>query len=433
MIRAFILTICVLVLPWHSARAEIQEIKTPAGFTIWLMEDHSLPLIAAYMVFRGSGLAYDPSGKEGRGNMAAALLMEGAGDMDDAAFNAALEEYAIRMNVGVDDDTLQATLQTLTTNKSKAFAMLADILIRPRFDGEAIDRTRRKIETILHEQATSPYYKLSRAWQEMNYPGHPYGRLGLGDAATLKELEREDFQHYTTRYLTKENIIISVVGDVNKEEITRLVDEHFSAMPDHYQPDSKVVDTVFPSVADTIFISHDMPQTLIKVGLPGIARSDPDFIAAYILNHIIGGSGLGSRLADAIRIKRGLTYSISTGLNPKTHANEWIGMFSTRSGKAEEAVEVFKNILQEVAEHGVTAEELADAKSFLTSSYILNLSSNEEIASYLSMIQFHHLGMGYLKTRNDLMNAVALEDIRRVSQRLILPAHLRMVMVGKSL
>jgi len=414
-----------------SAFAKVQEIKTPKGFTVWLVEEHSLPIITANISFTGAGLAYDPKDKEGRGNLTAALLLEGAGEQGSKAFNEALENDAIHLNIGADDDTLHANLETLTEHKDRAFSMLSDALIRPRFDADAIERTRAKMQAILVEQSESPGYKLSVAWAKNIYGDHPYSRIGLGTKESLDALKIADFKNFTKNYITKENILISVVGDISPVEITSIIDAKFASLPEKYSPDSSVADVAFPAEPATVLVKHEIPQTMVSFGLSGLKRNDPDYIPGYVMNYILGGNGLSSRLGQEIRVKRGLAYAATSQLRPKAHIGLWQGMFSTRNDQAKLAMETLKNTLAEYAKNGITQTELDDAKAYLTGSFVLDLSSNQEVANFLTVMQLYHLGSDYLEKRNDMMNAVTLVDIKRVNARLIDPSKLRVVMVGK--
>lgn len=430
MMKKLLLLLLLVPVPAFAA-GKVQELKTPKGFTIWLVEEHSLPIVTANVSFTGAGLGYDPATMEGRGNMTAALLLEGAGNLGAKQFNEALENDAIRLNVGADDDTLHATLETLTENRERAFALLSDALTRPRFDDEAVSRARAKMLALLAEQSESPNYKLTKSWQESAYGKHPYSRIGIGTQETLNAMKVEDFKNYVTRYITRENIILSVVGDVTPAEITALIDKSFTDLPAKYDPDNSIADITVPAEPSSNVISHDMPQTMVIFGLAGLKRTDPDYIAAYVMNYLIGGDGLSARLGSEIRVKRGLAYAVRSMLEPKVHAGSWRGMFSTRNDQAKNALEALRATLAEFARNGATQQELDDAKAYLTGSFILDLSSNREVANFLTVMQLYGLGSDYLEKRNSLINAVTLADIKRVTARLIDPAKLRIVMVGK--
>ncbi len=145
---------------------EVKEVVSPGGFKAWLVEEHVLPLVAVKIAFTGSGSAYDPAGKEGRSNMTAALLMEGAGDMDSRAFNEALENNAIELNFGTDEDLFRASLESLSEHKEKAFSYLGMALTKPRFDDSALERVRSQTLSLLTQEEQEPGYLLHRGWQQ---------------------------------------------------------------------------------------------------------------------------------------------------------------------------------------------------------------------------------------------------------------------------
>lgn len=432
MMKRLLLTclLCVLA-PAMSFAASVQEIKTDNGFTIWLSEEHSLPLISASLLFTQAGTAYDPKGKEGRANMTASLLLEGAADRDSKAFNQRLEEYAIRLNVGADEETLGVSLNTLSEHRDIAFSMLADALIRPRFDADAIERARNQLLSVIAQQSGSPYYKLMRGWEKATYATHPYGQEALGNEKTIAALQAQDFKDYLNRYVSKENIIISLAGDITAEEAKRLFDQYFIGLPATRDADSTLEEFMVPATANQTTIPHDAPQTLIKFGFWGIKRDDPRYMTAYVLNHIIGGSGLGSILAQEIRIKRGLAYSVQMQLDPKDFSAEWAGLFSTKNSTAKEAVATLKQTLSDLQKNGVSHEQLAAAKSYLTGSFLLNLDSNGDIARFMTVMQRYKLGHDYLEKRNGMIEAITLEQVNAVLLEMLNPSRLRMVAVGK--
>lgn len=421
----------ILLALTQPAYAKVQEIKTPQGFTIWLVEEHSLPIIAANITFTQSGTAYDPKELLGRANMTVGLLMEGAGSRNSEAFNDTLENNAIHLSMGLDEDIMGASLETLSEHKDIAFSLMSDAIIRPRFDDEAIARIRAKTLSLLVSQSESPYYKLERSWQQHLYGDHPYGNPELGAEASVKALTKEQMQAYHARYFSKQNIIISIAGDITAAEATKIIDEKFAGLTAQYQPDTTLADVTFPKECGTHITAHDMPQTMVRFGMSGIKRKDSDYMTAYVLNHIIGGGGLGSILSREIRMKHGLVYSVSSQLLPYDYAASWGGMFATQHEQARNAVEELKKTLAAVKKNGISASQLNDAKAFLTGSFILNLDSNIDLTHFLTLMQRFSLGSDYIDKRNDIVNAINLTDINRVANRLLAAENLCIIAVGK--
>jgi zinc protease len=173
-----------------------------------------------------------------------------------------------------------------------------------------------------------------------------------------------------------------------------------------------------------------VPQPSVVFALPGLMRSDKDFLAGYIANYILGGGGFSSRLTDAVRTQRGLTYDISTGLQAYRRAGVFEGEVATRANAVKQTIAVTRQTLKDFAASGPTAKEMADAKTYLTGSYPLAFASNAGIAGQLNSFQRIGLPIDYVTRRNALINAVTIEDVKRVSARLFNSDRLTIVVAG---
>ncbi|HMT13319.1 MAG TPA: insulinase family protein, partial [Aestuariivirga sp.] len=225
-------------------------------------------------------------------------------------------------------------------------------------------------------------------------------------------------------------MLISVVGDIDAATLGQKLDEAFGSLPDTEPPAPPPEATVASGPALKL-IGMDMPQSLILFGGPGLLRKDQDFIPAYVMNQILGGSGLGSRLSTVVREKNGLTYGIDTGLLPLRRAGYFIGSFSTRNEKAGEAMALVRQELARMAQDGPTQQELDQAKTYLTGSYALRFDSNAKIAAQLLAIQQDNLGIDYINRRNSLVEAVTMDQVKEQAKRLLHPDQLLLSVVGR--
>jgi len=221
------------------------------------------------------------------------------------------------------------------------------------------------------------------------------------------------------------------VGDITPQELGVLLDSNLGGLPRKFKPDALVSEIAIPMTPSQIVIDSAIPQTMVVFGTNGIKRSDHDYYAAYEMNYILGGSGLNSRLIDQLREKRGLAYSASTQLEPMAHSAVWQGGFSTRNEKVGTALQVMRQTLNDFSATGPTDAELADAKKYLTGSFVLSLDSNSAIASFLINMQVYNLGRDYLNKRNKLMEAVTKDQVKAMAKRLADPSKLQVVMVGR--
>ncbi|MEQ9144063.1 MAG: pitrilysin family protein [Parvibaculaceae bacterium] len=429
-LQALGLTVGLLVLVSLPARAmEIQKVTSPGGITAWLVEEHAVPLIVVNASWAGGALA-DPEDKDGLAYMMAGLLDEGSGDLTSQAFQGALEDLAVDLSFRASHDTLSLGFQTLSEKRDAAFELLRLAINEPRFDPEAIERIRRQLQVAITRDAENPDRIAAEAWYNAALPGHAYTRPSKGRLDTVADLSRDDLLAHHGRIMARDNLKVAVVGDIDAETLKGLLDETFGSLPETASlPD---VDTAeVTSTARLEIIQRNIPQSVVLFGHEGLARDDEDFIAAYVMNYILGGGGFSSRLMTEVREKRGLAYSVATYFYPLRHAALFIGQVATENARVSESLNVIRAELRKLAEEGVSEEELRDAKTYLTGSYPLRFDTNGKIADQLVAIQENELGIDYVTRRNRLIEAVTMDDIRRVAARLLDPDDLIVTIVGQ--
>ncbi|MEK9723031.1 MAG: pitrilysin family protein [Rhodospirillaceae bacterium] len=426
---AAVLAAVLLVAGPAPAAIDIQPVKTPGGLTVWLMEDHTNPIVSVEFSFRG-GSALDPAGKEGLANMASATMDEGAADLDSQAFQQTLEDKAIRIKFNAGMDTFGGSLQTLTRNRDEAFQLLRKALTAPRFDAEPLERIRSQILVGLKRDEEDPQSLAGDAMRDVLYGDHPYGRNADGTPDSVKAITADDLKGFVARRLARDNLVIGVVGDVDAKTVAAAVDAAFGALPAKATP--WALQKIRANTdGRTIVIDRDIPQSAIFFADQGLKRPDPDFYAAYVMNHILGGGGFTSRLYREIREKKGLAYSVSTGLHPRDYSATLVGGAGTANARVKETLDILKAEWHRMAEAGVTDEELNDAKTYLTGAYPLRFSSSSRIARMLVGLQLDDLGIDYVKKRNGYIEAVTRDDIARVAKKLLDPKRLVTVVVGR--
>ncbi len=411
-----------------AGATNIQKVVSPGGIEAWLVHDSTVPLIAVDVAFRG-GSDQDPDDKPGVAALAAGLWDEGAGDMDSNAFHGLLERKAIDLSFRASRDYVRGTLRTLSANRDEAFDYLRLALTAPRFDAEPVERVRAQVMSQLQRQATNPNDIGSKQWWKTAFPGHPYGRPVDGTLESIPQIGVDELKAYTRRVLARETMKIAVVGDIDAATLGPLLDKTFGALP--AKPDLHPVANAKPQgIGRRIVVHLDVPQAVVTFGGLGIARSDPDFMAAYIVNDILGGGSSSSRLYREVREKRGLAYGVYDSLVWFNHASVILGGTATRAEATAETIDVVEREIRRLAEGGPTEAEVAAAKSYLKGSYVLGLDTSAKIASQLVQIQLDNLGIDYIDRRGALIDAVSLDDIKRVAKRLLDPG-LLITVVGR--
>ena len=418
-----------LMLPTRtSSLADVQVVTSPGGITAWLVSESFVPMISMEWTWSG-GASVEPAGLRGIGWVLAYMMNEGAGDMDTSAYGARMEDLDMRFACGQWSDWTSCGMTTLKASADESFDMVRQAFSSLRLDDEPFERAKREMIVGIKEDETNPKSVASRAMNEGLIPGHPYARRSTEQ--TVSAIQKSDARKLMAQLMTKDRLLVVVVGDITADELKPKLDEVFGSLPA-----TSVLPVVrdakaLPAQAKPIVMDLPQPQTLIMFSGPGIRREDPDFYAAYVLNYILGGGSFSSRLTDDVREKRGLTYGIGTGLSIQPHFWRWQGSSATMNDKADEVVQLIRDNISRLGKEGPTAEELADAKAYITGAFPLAFDSNTKIAQ--NLIGFRQDGMpaDYVQARNSYFEAVTLEDVKRVARTYMKPEDFTFVMVGK--
>ncbi len=406
---------------------EVQKVVSSEGIEAWLVEDHTVPIVALNFSFEG-GSAQDPEGKDGLTRLLAATLDEGAGDLTSEAFQARMEELAIGISFSTGKDRFYGSLRTLTSTLQEATDLLALSVNAPRFDDKPVARIKAQLMTRAKRNESSPDAIAGRSLARAMFGDHPYSRSTLGTEASIDGLTPADLEEQYRRIIARNGLTVGVVGAIDAETLKSMLDEVFAALPE--DGDLAPVADFAPATGDEIFRELAVPQTTILVGLPGITRDDPDYQAAYVMNHILGGGTFTSWMYEEVREKRGLSYGASTSLSPYRHTGLLIGSAATKADRSTETVEVMLDQIERMATQGPSEAELQSAKQFITGSYPLRFDSSGKIARQLVALQNAGLGIDYFDVRNSEIEAVTLEDVRRIAKRLLVEQKPTIVTVG---
>jgi zinc protease len=401
--------------PSHAA-AKIQHLISPGGIEAWFVQDATVPLVAMEFGISG-GAAQDPADKSGVGNMVAGLIDEGSGDLDSKTFHERLDRRAIELSFSVTRDYFRGSMRMLKDNRDEAFDLLRMSLTSPHFESADVERIRTQVLSGLKRDTSNPSALASRKFLQIAFGDHPYGRPSNGSLESVPNITIADLKDYVRRVLAKENLRIAVVGDIDAASLGRLLDQTFGALP------AKASLTPVPDIEATRppmreFIPLDVPQTVVMFGGPGIRRNDPNFMSAFVANHILGGGALSSRLYREVREKRGLAYSVYDSLLWMDHSALFIGNTGTRADRAGETVDAVNTEVRRMAEDGPTQEELDEAKSYIKGSRMLSLDTSSKLASAMLQYQLDRLPIDYFEKRNAVVDAVTLDDAKKAAQRL---------------
>ena len=413
----------------RTAPAEVGSLLSPGGVEAWRVESDFVPLVALAFTFEG-GAAQDPPGRSGACQMLARLLDEGAGPYGSDAFQERLASRAIELGFTAGPDGIGGSLKTLVEHADEAFELLRLALSEPRFDAEAVERVRAQTLAGLRYQANDPGTVATRRFFAEAFPGHPYGYPIGGTVESVAAVTRDDLVDLHARIFARAGVKVAVVGSIGAGDLARRLDQVFGNLPEAARL-SSVAGTAPTGLGRRVVVDLDVPQSVIRFGMAGLPWSDPDFIPAYVLNHILGGGAFTSRLFQEVREKRGLAYGVGTSLvSYKRAAMTW-GYTATKNERVAECLEVIASEIARLSQDGPTEDELEKARDYLTGSYALGFDTSTKIAHQLVQISFENLGIDYIRRRNELVEAVTQDDVRRAASRTLADGRMLTVIAGR--
>ncbi|TQM91937.1 M16 family metallopeptidase [Roseinatronobacter monicus] len=422
--------IAIFILAAFPLRAEVDitQVTSPSGLNAWLVEERSIPFVSLDLIFPG-GATLESDEQAGVVNLMTALLSDGAGDMDAQAFAARSEELATRMSFNAGRDSVSVSVRFLTEDAEAVIEHLRLALTEPRFDEDAIARTRGQLLAQLRRDALDPNTLASRAFASVAFDGHPYGREANGTPETVGALDRDALVAAHQGAIARDRVYIGAAGDISAEDLGELLDRLFEGipetgwdLPDHAE---------FLAEPGVEVIPFDGPQSVVAFGHAGIARDDPEFLTAYVVNEIFGGGRFGTRLMRSLREERGLTYGIGAFLSSGALGESYQGRLSTDNDNVEIVLELLREEWAQMANDGVTEEELKRIQTYLTGAYPLRFDGNSSIASIMASMQYQGFDIDYVNRRNDMISSLTLDEVNDLASRLYDPDALFFVIVGQ--
>ena len=414
----------------NSNALDVKEVNYYKDKNAWLVNDENLPIVSIKIAFKaGSGI--DLKGKKGTANLTASLLDEGAGNYSAKEFKKVLADNSITLNFSVSHDNFYIDLYTLKENLDLSFQLLDLALTKPIFKLEEVNRIKGNIKLILEESYKDPDKIASRIFREVLFEDHPYKYDTLGVIEDIDKIEKQDLEFFLKTNLRLDNFYVAASGNINETELKKYLKKYFQKL-DKKNKITFHIPIHKKRIEPKVFLhKKDLRQSNIIFAGKGIARDDPYFYSAYVMNYILGGGGFFSKLTTEIREKRGLVYSVYSYLYRYDKYNFFSGGAQTSNENVDKVIKIIKEELMKVKKKGVTEEELKNAKNYLINSYVLRLDSNKKVASILLNTQMDGLGTDFFEKRNDYINSVSLKDIKKIASRILDENQIFFLVIGE--
>ncbi len=413
----------------HVSAFEVQEVVSAKGIKAWLVESHDVPILSLTFSMPG-GRNFELPGKEGAQSLMTDMLVEGAGPYSSDDFKAARTRLSSRVGFYGGGDFTSGYLRTLSKNRDATVNLLKQALENPHFEAVSFERLRDQAVQDAAQGKVDQWTIADDTWFATAFPGHIYGQNGKGTESSLKSLTINDLRELWKSTANRRELRVAVVGDITPSELKDILDRCFGGLPDR-PVDIKTRNAIMAKGPIETHINYDGPQTIVYFGNPALPGEDRKGWSSNVLAEILGGQASFARLTQELREKSGLTYGVSFANYPWRYAAVQLGMFSTATATAEQALVALKQQLAEMADHGPTQEELRKVKSYMNGSWALRFSDNDSIASELLSVMQRGSDISYFKDRPNQINAVTVDDVKAAAAKLLRPENEIIVVVGK--
>ncbi len=428
----FILTLQFLFFPYSSAEAlDVKRRTLPNGLKVIHAERSYLPIVVMNLVIMASPLN-EPEEKAGLAHLTSAMLTEGTKKRSSSEISDEIEFLGTSLSASTNSDYTTLSLSILKKDIEKGFEIFSDVLINPTFPEEELKRQKELLKGSLRQREEDPSFLASRAFIKEIFGNHPYGRLITGTIETIDKIERDDLINFYKKYYLPEKAFLVVAGDITSEELDRLFDKYLKDWKKETEQNIKE-DKVFEiseKKKKTILINKDITQANILFGHIGVSRDNPDYYAIAVMNYILGGGGLTSRLMKTIRDEMGLTYSIFSSFSSNKLSGQFEVEVQTKNESAGVVVKEIINQIKKIKTEPVSDQELEDAKAFLTGRFPRRLETTRRVVDFLSAVEFYNLGDDYIQKYPEYIRSITKEDILRVANKYLDTENYILVIVG---
>jgi zinc protease len=428
LVQCAVLVMCITTTGLAADIAPTRYIA-PNGMTVLVLEQHFLPIVEIHALIK-AGAAQDPPEKAGVANLVASLLDEGTTTRSSRQLAEQIDFVGGSLTVHAGEDYTTASARTLKKDIDLGFTLLADILQHPAFPKQEFERVRSQILGEISSDNDDPGHVAMKAFNQLVFQNHPYRWPVNGTEETLSKITLAEVQSFYTKEYLPNQVILTIVGDVTAEQATTLVQTHFGSWKKGAVPSRAVKKPTAIDKKTVQLVEKDLTQSTIVIGHHGISRTNPDFYAVTVMNHILGAGGFSSRLMDTIRDKQGLAYGIMSHYDARVMPGSfWINL-QTRTETTNQAISGVLIEMKAIREAPVSDQELAEAKAFLMGSFPLRLDSTSKLAQVLAQVEFFGLGFDYFSQYPKWIERVTKEDVQRVAKQYLDPQHYALVVVG---
>lgn len=406
----------------------VEQVSSRGGVKAWYVSDPNTTMLSVCFAFR-CGSAYDPAGKEGRGMLYTRLFLEGRTDWPSSVFMKQLAILGANVSVVIDQDYIVFNTIFPAHHGEQVMGMVKKLLRATNFDHEDFERCRDYLPGDVQITYTPAPILGLKALMARLLPNHPYGRSINGTPEGIQSITLTDMHDYATTQFARDRLVVSVAGNCSAKSVKKLLETFFDDLPEK-SPLMPLPPLPPITSGQQIIIPKRTTQALIMFGQRGVNATHKDWIAWVLINHILGGD-MTSRLFLKLRDEQSLTYDVQTSIIDQESGSVLVGSLQTDATQVAQVMRSLKEQWEHLYRHGITARELADAKSYMIGQLATRMVDSFGIARVMLQLQMRGYAPSYFAERERAIQAITLEAVNRLIKVLLVPENWTVVVVGE--
>ena len=411
-----------------NAMQPVQRVALPNGLVVLTSEEHALPFVTFKLLIH-AGARRDPSGLAGLANLTARALLFGTKKQSMASINEQLDFMGASLSSEGTRDYAVISLRLLKKDLKNGFELFTEVLTDPAFPAEEVKKEVTRTVAAIKASEDHPGQVAEKAFIKALYGDGPYGQPVIGTRESVEKITAEAAREFYRSSYHPEGSIMVIVGDIREDTLKDLILPQLAK----WQKGKAAVNTVeigFEKGKKTVTIDRPLTQANLVLGHEGITRDNPDFYAVTVMNYILGGGGLTSRLMEEVRTKRGLAYSVFSSFDAGKYQGSFQVVLQTKNASARDSIQLAVGEMSRMRTEPVSDKELEGAKKYLIGSFPLRLITQERIAGFLMQVEYYGLGMDYAERYPGLIQAVTAEDVLKVAKAYLHPEAYILIVVA---
>lgn len=411
---------------------EYTSFKLPNGLTVYLMEQHDVPVISVSAVLP-AGAIYDNE-KAGLAFLTAKALNHGTKNFSKLKLDEETDFIGASISTDASKEFASLSSKFAAKDSDKMLTIIKEIMLDPVFNADEFEKEKSRLLVGLEQQKESPRAVIGNYFDKLLYGNHVYGNVIQGNIISIGKLTVEDIKSFYNTNYKPNQAAISIVGDFSTKEMKRKLTALFSNWK---KSENKIENPALKNIATIsenkvlLINKEDAKETTFYIGAPGISRNNPDFVAIEVINTLFGGR-FTSMLNDELRVNTGLTYGANSRFNSLKNGGSFVISTFTASKTTQDAIDKSLEVLNKLHTNGIDEKSLTSAKNYVKGQFPPRYETTNQLANLLTQMFWYNFDASFIENFEKNVDSLNVEKANQIIGQYFPKNNFQFVLVGKA-